>query len=128
MSSGMTCETCEHLGRSILESGADGGAVCELTENRCFIGDIKRQPDWCPIRSETAAIDRADKQGDNVANTVEFEDVTLEASTDKAGLFVIDGEDVWIPWSQVQDGSVDKDGETGTLIITEWIAEQKNLI
>lgn len=59
---------------------------------------------------------------------VEFEDVEVLRSTDKAGHFLIDGEEYWIPWSQVDDNSVDGDGEVGTLIITEWIAEQKGLV
>ncbi|MBR9800280.1 hypothetical protein GYB59_00640 [bacterium] len=65
---------------------------------------------------------------DSFQESVEFEDVLLRRSTGKAGLFLIEGEEFWIPWSQVLDGSVDKDGETGDLFITEWIAEQKGLL
>jgi len=59
---------------------------------------------------------------------VEFEEVELVRSTDKAGLFRIDEEEHWIPWSQVDEGcELKKDGDIGTLICTEWIAEQKGL-
>jgi hypothetical protein len=56
-----------------------------------------------------------------------IEDATVVRSTDKAGLFRIDGEEYWIPWSQVRDDSVDRDGATGNLWITEWIAGEKGL-
>jgi hypothetical protein len=59
---------------------------------------------------------------------IEFENVTCKTTTLKAGLYVIDGEEHWIPWSQVRDGSVDKDQSKGDLAITQWIAEQKNLV
>jgi hypothetical protein len=39
------------------------------------------------------------------------------------------GEVLWIPNSQVDDDSeVWKKGDKGTLIVSEWIAEQKGLI
>lgn len=48
--------------------------------------------------------------------------------TEKAILCLIDGEEIWIPLSQLQDpeeyGRGDKDF---TLSITEWIADQKGL-
>jgi len=63
---------------------------------------------------------------DNQFNTyIEIDNVTLIRSTEKAGLFEFhdyEDETCWIPWSQIDAGSVDKDGETGTLVITEWIA------
>lgn len=63
---------------------------------------------------------------------VRIEDVTLKRSTEKAGLFIIDdGDDgtieLWLPWSQVLEGSVDRDGETGDLIIPLWLAEKHEL-
>lgn len=61
-------------------------------------------------------------------DTVEFE-AFCKAESDKAILCVIDGEEVWIPLSQVDDDSeVYSKGDEGSLIITEWIAEQKGLI
>ena len=58
---------------------------------------------------------------------VEFEDVTLIRSTEKAGLFEIEGEEFWLPWSQIDEGSVDKNGESGTLYLAQWLAKEKGL-
>lgn len=59
----------------------------------------------------------------------EIENVTVVASTKKAGLFRFNDypteEPEWIPWSHVDEGSVSKDGETGTLVISTWMAKQK---
>jgi len=54
-------------------------------------------------------------------------EATLIRSSDKAGLYKIYGEEHWIPWSQIRDDSVDKDGESGELWITEWIADEKEI-
>jgi hypothetical protein len=60
---------------------------------------------------------------------VEFENAECIKETDLAILVVIDGEEYWIPRSQMSDESdVYGEGQSGTLIITEWIAEQKGLI
>lgn len=50
---------------------------------------------------------------------------------DQALLVDIDGEEYWIPKSQIHDDSEvfdDKKNDRGTLVITEWIAEKKGLI
>ena len=54
-------------------------------------------------------------------------DATLIRSSDKAGLYKIDDTEHWIPWSQIRDDSVDRDGQSGDLWITEWIADQKEI-
>jgi hypothetical protein len=54
-----------------------------------------------------------------------IEDVTLIRSTTKAGLYEIDGEQYWLPWSAIADGSVDRDGETGELYLATWLAERE---
>lgn len=56
------------------------------------------------------------------------DDVTLEYTavkytTKKAVLLDVDGDDVWIPFSQAVYHN-ERDGE---LIVTRWIAEQKDL-
>lgn len=59
-----------------------------------------------------------------------LDDVRCKKMTPKALLCVIEDEEVWIPQSQIDDDSeVYDDGENseGTLIISEWIAEQKGL-
>lgn len=61
--------------------------------------------------------------------TVEFDDVLCIAETDEAILVEIDGDQHWIPQSQVNDDSeVWSKGDEGTLIITRWIAEKKGLV
>jgi hypothetical protein len=66
---------------------------------------------------------------------IEFEDVTCLKQTNAAILCrILDedddiDEDVWIPLSQVHDNSeVYEEGTEGKLIITRWIAEQKELV
>lgn len=60
---------------------------------------------------------------------VELEDVEAIGTTDKAVLCVIEGKKHWIPQSQIrQDSEVWKQGDKGTLIISQWIAEQKELL
>lgn len=61
--------------------------------------------------------------------TESFEDVECEAETDDAILCIIDGKQYWFPKSQVSDDSeVNKKGEEGTLVVSQWIAEQKDLV
>lgn len=58
-----------------------------------------------------------------------FENVRATRETDKALLCVIDGEEHWMPKSQIDDNSeVFSQDDEGTLIVTEWIATQKGLI
>lgn len=63
--------------------------------------------------------------------TASFADVKCLRETDAALLCVIDGEEHWIPKSQVDDDSevFDSDENSeGTLIVTEWIAIEKGLV
>lgn len=51
------------------------------------------------------------------------------AATGDAILVIIDDEEYWIPKSHILDESeVWKNGDEGTLVITQWIAEQKELV
>lgn len=61
---------------------------------------------------------------------VYFEDVEVLHETDAAILVNLDGEEIWIPKSQILDESevFDMDSSGGTLVITEWIAMEKELI
>ncbi len=60
---------------------------------------------------------------------VEFEDSEGLRETDRALLCQIDGEEVWIPKSVIDDESdVREEGDTGVLIIPEYIAKEKRLI
>lgn len=60
----------------------------------------------------------------------EIEDVIAKSETEKAiRVTHEDGLDIWIPISQIDDDSeVYAQGDTGTLIISKWIAEQKGFI
>lgn len=61
-------------------------------------------------------------------DTASFDDVVCLRSTDKAILVDIDGDEHWIPQSQVhEDSEVYRQGQTGTLVITQWIAKQRGL-
>jgi hypothetical protein len=62
-----------------------------------------------------------------MAEPVYLEDVVVKAVTDKALLIEYEGEEEWIPKSQiVEDESVvHEKGDKGTLAITQWIASQK---
>jgi hypothetical protein len=52
----------------------------------------------------------------------------LVRQTDKAALCDIDGDEIWIPWSQIGDGSgIEKDGDSGTIYIPRWLAEEHDL-
>lgn len=58
-----------------------------------------------------------------------IEDVNLIRSTDKAGLYRIDGEDVWIPFSQLSDqhDCCDRDGDSGDIWVRRWFAVKAEL-
>jgi hypothetical protein len=59
---------------------------------------------------------------------VRIDDVSCVRETDAALLCIVDGEEHWIPKSQVHDDSaVFEAGHEGTLVVTQWIAEQKEL-
>ena len=51
------------------------------------------------------------------------------AETDNAILICdpASDEEIWIPLSQVEEIHRDKGGETGRIIMTEWIARKKGL-
>ena len=61
--------------------------------------------------------------------TAEFENVKAIKETDLALLCEIDGEEYWIPKSQIDDESeVYAEDHEGTLVVTEWIAKEKGLV
>ena len=61
--------------------------------------------------------------------TVEIEDVTVEAETDLALLCIIEEKQRWIPKSVVhEDSEVSGEGDSGTVIIMRWFAEKEGLV
>jgi len=65
----------------------------------------------------------------NYADPVYLDDCTCIKETDKALLIEYEGDEFWIPKSQIVDGDseVDSEGDIGVLAITQWIAEEKGL-
>ena len=61
--------------------------------------------------------------------SVRIDDVVCTHATEKAILVEIDGDDHWIPQSQIdEDSEVWRKGDEGTLIISDWIAQQRALV
>lgn len=61
--------------------------------------------------------------------TVEIEDVTVKAESTKALLCLIEDKEHWIPKSQIdEDCELAAKGDVGTLIIPQWLAEEKELV
>ncbi len=59
---------------------------------------------------------------------IEFEDCRLIRQTEKACLVEIpDQGEQWLPWSQVGEDSISKDGDVGFLYLTKWICDQKEI-
>lgn len=60
---------------------------------------------------------------------VSFEDVTCLRETDRAVLVRMPGgQEHWLPKSQLdEDTEVAAEGDSGTLVISHWIAEQRGL-
>jgi len=49
----------------------------------------------------------------------------VKAATERALLCVIEDEEVWIPRSQIVEGDIEEKGDTGSVVITAWLAEQR---
>lgn len=48
--------------------------------------------------------------------------------TERAALCLIGNEEVWLPWSQIDEGSeIERDGDSGVAYIPRWLAEDKEL-
>jgi hypothetical protein len=64
-----------------------------------------------------------------MSKTVTISNVHVVRETDKALLCSIEGEEIWIPKSQIHDDSeVYEDGGEGDLVINEWLAIEKGLV
>ena len=73
------------------------------------------------IKDLAKKICKMDSPEDKDLTDVEYEDV--KHLTQKAALFVIDGEDVWLPFSM----TAYVDEEEQEVSIATWLAEEKNL-
>ena len=58
--------------------------------------------------------------------TVTLGQVLCKVETEKAILCIIEGDEIWIPKSQVHDDSeVYKKGDEGKLVVTKWFATKQ---
>ena len=63
-----------------------------------------------------------------MSNTIRIDDVTIKKATPRAVLVDIDGDEYWIPQSQIHDDSeVWREGDNGLLVISEWFAEKEGI-
>ena len=63
------------------------------------------------------------------AQKASFDKVRCIRETASALRVVINGDEIWVPQSQIGDDSeVYADGHEGTLVVSQWIAEQKSLV
>ena len=71
---------------------------------------------------------RSEDRERDTSDSVTFENVKGVRSTEKALLCEIDGEEHWIPQSQITENSeVWCEGDVGKLVVTRWLAEQKGI-
>jgi len=72
---------------------------------------------------------RGFRDEDSDDESVTLEGVRCKAATDKALLCVIDGDEHWIPQSQVTaDSEVFETGGEGKLIVTAWYAQKAGFV
>jgi hypothetical protein len=53
--------------------------------------------------------------------------IILLEEGEKAGLFLIECEEAWIPWSQIDDASLMNVEEEGDLYVRRWLAVENGL-
>jgi hypothetical protein len=59
---------------------------------------------------------------------VEVDNCVCSTATNKAILVACEGDEVWVPTSQVhEDSEVYKPGTEGILVIPQWVGEMKEL-
>lgn len=67
-------------------------------------------------------------KGVEVSRYIEVEVDECLRTTDRAALLVIEGDEHWIPFSQIEDnGERLTEGYSGRLYLTEWICDQKGI-
>lgn len=64
----------------------------------------------------------------SASHYVHLNDCEVKRTTEKAILIDYEGEEIWLPRSQVSEGDKYEAGDTGvTISITEYIAREKGL-
>lgn len=62
------------------------------------------------------------------SNYVHVDVDEIKRETDSAFLVVVDGEEIWLPKSQISDPDSYNEGDTNcTVSVTKWIAREKGL-
>lgn len=62
-------------------------------------------------------------------NKARFEGVAALRQTEKALLVELDGKEIWVPQSQIDDDSeVFEAGGEGVLVVSEWWATERGLV
>lgn len=62
------------------------------------------------------------------SNYVHLDNCEILKETELAFLIRVDeGDDLWFPKSQIADASDYKEGDKGTISVTEWIANEKGV-
>jgi hypothetical protein len=82
------------------------------------------------FREETGeeAVSR-ERDNDEQWEPVSFDDVVCLSQTKMAIKVLVDGEEYWIPKSQVnEDSEVYQKGDEGKLIVPRWLAEEKEMV
>jgi hypothetical protein len=81
-----------------------------------------------PCRQEEPVpiVSRKQRRPEFMSGWVRVDYDEIKAATEKAVLLEIDGEDVWMPTSQIDADYSNEVGEgAGHMFVTEWIAKQK---
>lgn len=67
---------------------------------------------------------------DETDETIEFDVEKVKHETSKAILVEIEGDEHWVPKSQISDDSevFSREHGEGTLIVSQWWAEQEGLV
>jgi len=100
---------------SLIQQGMSRGEAMAVVERLEAAG----------AKIHSTPVDTHDPEG----NFVSFSNVHCKAETSKALLCIIGELEIWIPTSQIADDSeVSMKGDYGILMVTRWIAQQKDLI
>jgi hypothetical protein len=75
-------------------------------------------------RSEIDRMVRCEGHEDNLDDTLTFQFDRAKHATQAAVLVVVDGEDMWIPYSHIIEWYED----SNEMLVTNWIASQKGLL
>lgn len=80
-------------------------------------------------RRQEAAWRKDSCGGSKFEHNITLDDVTYKVSTAKALLVEYEGEEYWLPVTQIVDFDFERRrGSVGSITISEWIAREKGII